>query len=348
MYKHLLRKRSYPCVQEHIFHAIAQGVFAEMLGTTEKTGFPTKIPGIPQDAAAYRAWREEKLSSGLKAARDPDPVEIRDLANPGPAEREELARRCARFNAAFYVCPAQPEDPQQLRRQLRGFVAAMGLNIAERHRSAGDDGIVALTPSERPAQRGYIPYTRRPLNWHTDGYYNPPEETVRAMVLHCFRPASDGGVNQFLDQEIAYIRLRDENPAYVEALMHPEAMTIPENREDDGSLRPASIGPVFMADPHSGALQMRYTARTRSIAWRDDPTTREAVDFLARLLASDDPLILTRRMEAGEGVLCNNVLHNRTGFSPDTGSADDRLLFRIRFHNRVPAPAQHGPGQGDH
>ena len=260
------------------------------------------------------------------------------MANPTPAERAELARRCALFNAAFYVCPRQPEAPEELRRQLRGFVAAMGLNVAERHRSAGDDGIVALTPSERPSQRGYIPYTPRPLNWHTDGYYNPPEETVRAMVLHCFRPASDGGVNQFLDQEIAYIRLRDDNPEHIEALMHPEAMTIPENREENGRLRPASIGPVFMADPESGALQMRYTARTRSIAWREDPATEAAVRFLADMLASDDPLIITRRMAAGEGVLCNNVLHNRTGFTPRPDGADERLLFRIRFHNRVPAP----------
>lgn len=288
------------------------------------------------DDRAYREWRRDKLARAADSAALAGPVEISDLANPGESERRELARRCADSNAAFYICPNQPEDEDAVREQLRGFAAAMGLRIAEKHRSAGSHGIVALKVSDKPAQKGYIPYSRRPMNWHTDGYYNGPDQKIRAMVLHCVRPASDGGVNQFLDPEIAYIRLRDENPDYINALMHPQAMTIPENREADGSLRPASIGPVFSVDRETGALEMRYTARTRSIAWRDDPVTARAVARLAEILAGDDPFMQTLKMEAGQGVLCNNSLHNRTGFDPDQTTDSERLLFRIRFHNRVP------------
>ena len=173
------------------------------------------------------------------------------------------------------------------------------------------------------------------MNWHTDGYYNAPDEKIRAMVLHCVRAAQDGGVNQVFDPEIAYIRLRDENPDYIAALSHPRAMTIPENREPNSNVRPASIGPVFEVNSDTGHLEMRYTARTRSIEWRDDSATRAAVDFLNSVMNSDDPFIQTIRMQDGDGLLCNNSLHNRTGFDANSEKPSARLLMRVRFHNRV-------------
>ncbi len=306
-----------------------------MAGIKEKTGPDRENPFLPENVAAFRRWRDAKLARAEESLALGDPVEIRDLSRPGDSERRELARRCALGNAAFYACPNQPDEPERIRDQLRAFAAAMGLRIAERHRSAGRGGIVALTVSNAEAQRAYIPYSRRPMNWHTDGYYNAPDDQIRAMVLHCVRPARDGGVNQFLDPEIAYIRLRDANPDYIAALMHPEAMTIPQNTEPDGAVRPASVGPVFSTDPATGALTMRYTARTRSISWRDDPLTAEAVAFLNSVLNGQEPFIQTVRMEAGQGILCNNSLHNRTGFDPDLAMDSARLLFRIRFHNRV-------------
>lgn len=284
---------------------------------------------------SYLDWRAKKLACMSDTVAQAGPVELKDLGNPSKFERAELARRCAFSNAALYASANNADDPEAVRDQLIGFAAAMGLEIAEKHRSAGRNGIVALTVSNKDSQRGYIPYSKKPMNWHTDGYYNAPDQKIRAMVLHCVRPANDGGVNQFLDPEIAYIRVRDENPDFLGALMHPQAMTIPENLESNGNLRPASIGPVFGIDTNSGHLEMRYTARTRSISWRDDKITAEAVAFLGYLLASDEPYIQTTKMDAGMGVLCNNSLHNRTGFDPNQESDSKRMLFRIRFHNRV-------------
>lgn len=182
---------------------------------------------------------------------------------------------------------------------------------------------------------GYIPYTPRKMNWHTDGYYNSLNQTVKGFVLHCHRQARTGGENQILDPEIAYLRLRDENPDYIRAFMHPRAMSIPENREPDGSLRPESVGPVFFSDPATGRLQMRYTARTRSIKWRDDPMTLAAAERLQDILTSGDPLIRSIRLAPGEGILNNNVLHNRTGFDDGNSEDDTRVVLRVRFHVRV-------------
>ena len=277
----------------------------------------------------YRKWRDARLAAA-DAAATAGFVEITDLAAPTESEKAELVRRCRSANLALY---AANESADQ-RGALRNFAEAFGLRIAEKHRSAGGDGIVALRESDAPGLKGYIPYSKRKMNWHTDGYYNAPEDRISAMVLHTERPADDGGSNQFLDHTIAFIRLMDENPDYIAALMHPRAMTIPAN-EEEGSYRPPSVGPVFFADEETGAMQMRYTARTRSIEWRDTSLTREAVAFLQHTLETPDPMTISLRFEAGQGVLCNNVLHDRTGFDPERAAFSPRSVYRVRFHNRV-------------
>ncbi len=283
--------------------------------------------------SAYLTWRENKLSNH-QTLRDEPVITLNNLSSPSESERVELVRRCKKTNYAIYSAPQDSDDSDQIRGQLRSFADALGLRIAEKHRSAGEQGIVALTVTDNPAQRGYIPYTRRPINWHTDGYYNAPDDQILAMVLHCVRQADDGGVNQVLDPDIAYIRLRDLNPDYIAALMQSDAMSIPENHEPDGTIRPVSTGPVFWFNGN-GKLIMRYTARTRSIHWKDDGFTPKAAAALQDILESNDPLMQTIRMEPGQGLLCNNVLHNRTGFDSDLTKPSERIMFRVRFHNRV-------------
>jgi alpha-ketoglutarate-dependent taurine dioxygenase len=155
------------------------------------------------------------------------------------------------------------------------------------------------------------------------------------MVLHCARPAAAGGENALLDHEILYLLLRDENPAYIAALMQPDAMTIPANIEDGVEIRPAQSGPVFSVDDSSGRLHMRYTARTRSIVWKQDPMTQAAVKMLEALLAADLPYIFRHRLEPGQGVICNNVLHTRTAFENGADAAQQRLVYRARYYDRV-------------
>lgn len=286
------------------------------------------------DERGYQAWRERKLAEYPRCAEDLR-LEIARLDEPSAAEMLALTARCRRANMAIYTATAgaTPAGPDQTRASIRGLSAAFGLSLREDHRSAEDDGIVAIEVSETSAKRGFIPYTRKALNWHTDGYYNPVGAPIRAMLLHCVRPAASGGENALLDPEIAYLRLRDRSPALAAAMMHPEAMTIPQSVEEDGSVRPTVTGPVFIVENGGRRLTTRYTARTRNIHWRDDDDTRAAVALLDRLLAhQEEPLILTYRLNAGEGLLCNNVMHTRTSFEED-GSG--RLLYRVRYRDRI-------------
>lgn len=287
------------------------------------------------DDQAYRRWRDAKLGT---YPRSPDQlmVDVSALSAPTPAELQAVLAACRRANMCLYRSRRHLGDAGETRRALADFARHIGLTHFEDHRSAEADGIVALEVAAEGGRLGYIPYTNRPIGWHTDGYYSyeGPERMIRSMVLHCVRGASTGGENGILDHEIAYIRLRDENPEFIAALMHPQAMIIPANEEPDRRLRAENPGPVFALDPETGRLTMRYTARKRNIRWRADATTQAAVRALERLLR-EDPLIFRVKLDAGEGLICNNVLHDRTGFETGPGPEPGRLLYRIRSYDRI-------------
>lgn len=287
------------------------------------------------DDEAYRHWRDAKLAD-YPNLPDQLTVEVSTLAVPTPAETGAVLEACRRANMCLYRSRQHLGDAQGTRRALAAFARHFGLLHFEAHRSAEADGIVALEVAGQGGRLGYIPYTNRPIGWHTDGYYNyeGPTRMIRAMLLHCVHSASEGGENGLLDHEIAYIRLRDENPDYIAALMQPDAMTIPANEEADGKMRTENTGPVFIPDPATGRLTMRYTARKRNIRWRDDPATKAAVRALERVL-SEDPLIMRVKLNPGDGVICNNVLHDRVGFETDSGPGPGRLLYRIRSYDRI-------------
>jgi len=78
---------------------------------------------------------------------------------------------------------------------------------------------------------------------------------------------------------------------------------------------------------------MRYSARKKNISWRDDPATSAAREFLADLLADDQGPVLHHRLQPGQGLISNNVLHDRTTF--EDGATRKRLLYRARFFDRI-------------
>ena len=291
------------------------------------------------DDHAYSHWRAAKLADYPRSSAELT-VEIASIASPSPAETQAVLAALRRANMCLYRSRRHPGEAQAARRELAAFARHFGLSHFEAHRSAAADGIVALEVAAQGGRAGYIPYTNRPLGWHTDGYYNyqGPERMIRSMLLHCVRSAGEGGENGLLDHEIVYIRLRDENPDYVAALMRPDAMTIPANEEADGKTRAVNTGPVFVVDPNTGELAMRYTARKRNILWRDDAVTQSAVRALERVLR-EDPLIMRVRLAPGEGVICSNVLHDRIGFSIGADAESGRLVYRIRSYDRVREPA---------
>ncbi len=299
--------------------------------------------------SGYRAWRDARLAAYPRSV-DELVVPLADPSHLSADESAAIEDRCARANMAIYSVPHLPVADKSLARELG---RQLGLVRLEGNYLADEDGLSSITPAADAdiSVRGeYIPYTHKPINWHTDGYYNALDRRILGMTLHCAQDAERGGENALLDHEIAYIQLRDVNPDYVAALMQPDAMTIPA-RMDEVSLspwersqtlsqdpsiaRPEQSGPVFAVDSDAGFLTMRYTARTRSIAWKAGAVTQAAVRTLADILANSE-YILTARLAPGMGLVCNNVLHTRSAFSDSPEHR--RLLYRGRYYDRLSFP----------
>jgi hypothetical protein len=289
----------------------------------------TDSPFNLSNQSAYARWREEKLRAY--------PADIEDLvveiANPkqlSQAEHDKLLSLCKKSNMAIWAGLSGHDDDKEI---IRNLGLQFGLRRLDNNMCADNDAITSLTVQSDALRRGYIPYSNRPIAWHTDGYYNPLDQQIHGLLLHCVHPAETGGENELLDHEILYLRIRDENPDYIKALMHPHAMTIPANIVDGEEIRPTRSGPVFAVYP-DGHLHMRYTDRSRSIEWLDDPLLSEAVSYLKSLLKTPSPWHFMGKLEAGQGLISNNVLHTRSGFNDSEGERG-RLLYRARYFDRI-------------
>lgn len=290
-------------------------------------------PFLLENETAYRSWRKGKLSEYPSQLSDIS-VPIVDLTKPTDTEIQQLVAICRKTNMVLYRCDQAQEkcDQAQAKEGIRRFGAALGLERLDYNLCSDQDGISALKVVPGGSRAEYIPYSNHAIRWHTDGYYNRPENTIRGMLLHCASPAQEGGSNCLFDPEIVYLLMRDTSPEYIAALMQKDAMTIPANVQDGVQIRAAQSGPVFSVSP-SGDLHMRYTARTRSIEWKADSVTQAAIRYLEQLLASDSPFAFEVKLKAGEGLLSNNVLHTRSKFSD--GDKHKRLMYRARYFDRI-------------
>ncbi len=302
---------------------------------------PMDSPFHPDNEAGYQAWRRAKLAGYPERGEDlivtvADPHALTD------SEYQAIWNLIAKTNMAIYATHlGETEDKPAVRAISRQF----GLEHLDANWLSDEDGISSLTPRDEdtsdpatrspgtdPGKRGdYIPYTHHRIRWHTDGYYNPPDRRIWAMTLHCVRQADQGGENDLYDHEMAYMALRDLGVDHIRALMAEDAMTIPARVDESGTARSDETGPALMVE--DGRLHLRYTARTKSIAWKQDGPTQAALEALEGLLANQPFGAFTLRLQPGMGLICNNVLHTRSGFT-DTPE-HRRLLYRARYHDHL-------------
>jgi hypothetical protein len=135
------------------------------------TANPT--PFSLDDDHSYLLWRERKLADmGM-----PKAIAIQDPAELDAAERQALLRSAAARNFALFRVRRPAMD---IEASLRAFGRRLGLLDLDQNLCAEDSGITAITVKQTDTDKPYIPYTNRPLGWHTDGYYNAGAQQVRA------------------------------------------------------------------------------------------------------------------------------------------------------------------------
>ena len=277
---------------------------------------------------AYHAWLENKMDDYPQEIEDII-VEVDDPRKLTAAEYKVIRDLVKKTNMAIYTGNTGDDPDKEIPVKL---AQQFGLSSPDENMGA-DDGFTALIVAADEWRGEYSPYTNKSIHWHTDGYYNELDHQINSLILHCVSSAASGGENALLDHEIVYIRLRQENPDYIHALMQPDVMMIPANINKEGEvIRPDRYGPVFSI-LDDGNLNMRYTARTRSIVWKDDQLVRDAVVLIHDYLHTDSPYIYRGTLQSGQGLICNNVLHDRSGFEED--DEHKRLLYRMRYYQRL-------------
>lgn len=288
-----------------------------------------------EDIDAFQQWVDFKQMCYEKRSADNFSL-IVDIDADGniPEHGLTIIRQHIRcYNFALYRMQGDIKDHLAA---IKNIGRQMGLKELDKNLCAHEDRVTRITVRPQGRANLYIPYSNKAIGWHTDGYYNPMHQRVLAMVLHCEQPSALGGENDLLDPDMAYIHLRKQNPDYITALSNPQVMCIPENIENGVEIRPQTCTAVLLDEATSTqdhALAMRFSKRKHNIIWADDALTREALDCLYQFLESDSPYHVRYRLNAGEGVINNNVLHTRSAF---TDSAENkRVYYRARFYNRI-------------
>ncbi len=286
-------------------------------------------PFLIENEQQYQQWKQQKLNVYPESIKELT-VSVADPFKLSDQEFQDIKARLQKANMVIYDLghnsnAADKNIPEQLGYQL-------GISSLDKNECADNDGFTSIQVVDQGLHAMYIPYSEKGINWHTDGYYNRLSQQIYSMILHCVQPAAEGGENQLWDHEIVYILLRDKNPEYIQALMQNDAMTIPKNVIDGELIRPDRSGPVFMIT-EEGRLHMRYTARARNVIWKDDPLTQEAQQVLRDILNSESTYKFEGRLAAGQGLICNNVLHTRRTFKDDP--QQHRLLYRGRYLDKI-------------
>jgi alpha-ketoglutarate-dependent taurine dioxygenase len=291
--------------------------------------FISDNPLLPGNESAYQRWREKKLADITTDITDLQ-VAIQNPAQLSVEEIQRISTHIEQNNLAIF-CLTDPLGFSAT--DLKSLGAQLGLHRLDSNLYANEADISELRVIDTGRRGEYIPYTNRALSWHTDGYYNHLDHSIRTFMLYCVSDAPHGGSNQLIDPELIYIALRDENPAFITALMQSDVLTIPETVEEGQLIRPRQQSAVFSIDPQSNALLTRYTQRKTFIQWKNGPITQAALTYLGELLSSEATPILKHRLQPGEGLICNNVLHNRSAF--EDSEDHQRLMYRARYYDCI-------------
>ena len=276
----------------------------------------------------YATWRDKKLAN---YNTNPESlfVEIKAPFRLSNAEKKAISKNCISNNLSFIKIKPQANT----RGAIKSINTQLDLVDFDQHLCVEDDGLVLIENNKNSKKELYITYSNKALNWHTDSYYNQIEDLVNAFSLYCIEPAIKGGENNWIDPEMLYIKLRESNIDIIKALSHPCALTIPTRQDGNKIVRQTSVGPIFFIDKTTKKPKMRFTQRKKNVVWLKSSEFEEALCELNNFLARGSEIHHKYKLTPGDGLICNNVLHNRSAFV-DTAN-HQRKLLRGRYKNNI-------------
>jgi hypothetical protein len=303
--------------------------------TAELNNCDENSPYLLENAGEYQAWRARKL----KFRQEVPATRIFELDQQGRLSQsmlQLLRKQVAAYNFVIFQSASELDKPQFL-----ALNSQFGLLELDANLGSDEDQVTSLqVVGDADDRAQYIPYTNRALNWHTDGYYNPPERRIDAFALYCVNQAGRGGGNYLFDHEMMYMLIRDQSPTALAALMCSDMLRVPANVQQNRVVRAEETGPVFSLQGNSCALSMRYTSRPRNIVWKTDQRSTDALNLVREILIEGSAMIEVR-LQPRQGIICNNVLHGRQAFH-DVAEQPARLIYRARYHDAIDLEAGFG------
>ena len=276
----------------------------------------------------YKRWEDKKLN-GFVSQADALMVEIAEAESLKESEKTKILEQ---QNLVFYEFKSMKSTShntlQSSHNALLSLSKQLGLEDFDYNPKSDKTGLTLITvDNNSDTEDEYVPYTTKPLNWHTDGYYNLFNESIHSWLLHCHEPAKHGGENTFLDHEIAYILFNQQNKN-IPSLMDNIAYTIPENKKTG---RKSVDGYVFSFENKYKKLHMRFTMRENNIHWNENAVNE--VNELKEIIKGSARYHIKYKLDYRQGVITNNILHNRSSFTNLDNQT--RLIYRIRSKKRV-------------
>tara|TARA_B100001564_G_scaffold351542_1_gene357556 strand:+ start:79 stop:927 length:849 start_codon:yes stop_codon:yes gene_type:complete len=270
----------------------------------------------------YKRWKEKKLESFTKNLDDLT-VQINSPNAISKHEKFRVINLLTNHNIVFFHIDKIVNTDKL---SIKNFADQIGLGNYELDSQSDNDGLTEIKDTQdKDKLSEYVPYTNKELNWHTDGYYTDQNNSVLAWMLFCKVAAENGGTNKYLDHEIAYILFNDKSDKLKDLMQH-DACCIPTNILTN---RKEVYNPVFMFRDEK--LQMKFTMREKNIIWNKKSV--QAINILKSIIMESSDYHIIKKLEPGNGVVTNNVIHMRTAFTNSKNK--NRLLYRLRSKKRV-------------
>ena len=269
-------------------------------------------------SAEFLRWAEEK-EKNIPQNSDGILVNIHDINNVKTSEIAKIKETIYKYNSCIYSSKIALRSNTNLLK----FVELVGMRTYDCNNIESNE-ISTITPLQN-SKINYIPYTDKPLNWHTDGYYD--KKSIFSWLLHCVNPATQGGENYLLDHELVlreYLLRNDD----INNLMAEDALTIPESKDTSRSEISTYI---FSFKNKYRRLHMRFSMRKDNIG--TSAKASPAIIKLKEIIENDcAKYSLTYKLQKNEGIITNNILHGRKAFKDDMVK---RTLLRIRSYERL-------------
>ena len=277
---------------------------------------------LTNTAEDYKRWKDNKLGTFTKNL-DELTVQITSPNAISKPEKSMVISLLENHNIVFFHIDRVKQTDKST---IKNFASQIGLSNYELDSQSDEDGLTEIKDIKTTEKLSeYVPYTTKELNWHTDGYYTDQKNSVLSWLLFCKTSAESGGINKYLDHEIAYILFNNKSKR-LEDLMLNDTCCIPENSITN---RKEVFNPVFMFK--NKRLHMKFSMRKKNIIWNKN--SLQAIDVLKSIIKDSSEYHITKKLDTGMGVITNNVIHMRTAFTNSRNK--NRLLYRLRSKKRV-------------